>query len=178
MAGTKRKGSTSTTKKKKLPKKDAKEKEKKIELSEEQIKEIKDAFNLFDTDGSGSIDAKELQVAMTALGFEPKKEEIQQMIAGIDKDGSGTIEFEEFLAMMTEKMEGKDSNEEMIKAFKMFDEEGKGKITIENLRRVAKDLGEIISEEELHQMIDEADEDHDGAVNQVEFIKIMKTNLE
>jgi len=100
------------------------------------------------------------------------------MIAEIDKDGSGTIEFEEFLAMMTEKMGGKDSNDEIIKAFKLFDEEGKGKITIDNLRRVAKDLGEIITEEELQQMIYEADEDHDGVVNQVEFIKIMNTTLE
>lgn len=36
---------------------------------------------------------------MRALGFEPKKEEIKQMISDIDKDGSGTIDFEEFLAM-------------------------------------------------------------------------------
>jgi len=75
-------------------------------------------------------------------------------------------------------MGGKDPNDEMLKAFKLFDEEGKGTITIENLRRVAKDLGEVITEEELQQMIDEADEDHDGAVNQTEFIKIMNTTLE
>jgi len=74
MGGTKRKSSGSKNSKKKVTKKEPKkEKEKKIELSEEQIQEIKDAFNLFDTDGSGSIDAKELHVAMTALGFEPKK---------------------------------------------------------------------------------------------------------
>ena len=42
-------------------------------------------------DGSGSIDSKELKVAMRALGFEPKKEDIKKMIADIDKDGSGTI---------------------------------------------------------------------------------------
>ena len=44
------------------------------ELTEEQKQEIKEAFDLFDTDGSGTIDAKELKVAMRALGFEPKKE--------------------------------------------------------------------------------------------------------
>lgn len=46
------------------------------------------------------------QVAMRALGFEPKKEEIKKMIADIDKEGSGTINFEDFLAMMTQKMVG------------------------------------------------------------------------
>ena len=52
----------------------------------------------------GTIDAKELKVAMRALGFEPKKEEIKKMISDIDTDGSGTIDFSEFLEMMTTKM--------------------------------------------------------------------------
>ena len=50
------------------------------ELTEEQKQEIKEAFDLFDTEGVGQIDAKELKVAMRALGFEPKKEEIRKMI--------------------------------------------------------------------------------------------------
>jgi Ca2+-binding EF-hand superfamily protein len=54
----------------------------------------------------GTIDAKELKVAMRALGFEPKKEEVKKMISEIDRDGSGTISFDDFLAMMTLKMVG------------------------------------------------------------------------
>jgi len=49
-------------------------------------------------------DMRVYQVAMRALGFEPKKEEIKKMISDIDKDGSGTIDFNEFLEMMTSKM--------------------------------------------------------------------------
>jgi len=48
---------------------------------------------LFDADGSGTIDVKELKVAMRALGFEPKKEEIKKMIADIDKEGAGLYLF-------------------------------------------------------------------------------------
>jgi centrin-1 len=91
----------------------------KFELTEEQKQEIREAFDLFDTDGSGTIDAKELKIAMRALGFEPKKEEIRKMIADIDADGSGTIDFQEFLEMMTAKMSQKDSKEEILKAFKV-----------------------------------------------------------
>ena len=50
-----------------------------VQLTEEQKQEIKEAFDLFDTDGSGSIDAKELKVALRALGFEPRKEEIAEI---------------------------------------------------------------------------------------------------
>jgi len=147
-------------------------------LTEEQKQEIREAFDLFDTDGSGTIDAKELKVAMRALGFEPKKEEIKKMISDIDKDGSGTIDFEEFLKMMTEKMGERDSKEEIQKAFRLFDDDETGKISFKNLKRVAKELGENMTDEELQEMIDEADRDGDGEVNEEEFFRIMrKTSL-
>merc|ERR1712166_1641569 len=77
------------------------------ELTIEQKQEIHKVFNLYDTDKSGSIDAKELKVAMRALGFEPKQEEIIKMILDIDKDRSGTIDYQEFLEMMRAKMGGR-----------------------------------------------------------------------
>merc|ERR1719450_1931441 len=147
---------------------------KKKELTEEQKQEIKEAFDLFDTDGSGTIDSKELKVAMRALGFEPKKEEIRKMIDDIDKDGSGAIDFNEFLEMMTQKMSEKDSKEEILKAFRLFDDDETGFITLKNLRRVSKDIGENMSDEELQEMIDEADRDGDGQVSEEEFLRIMK----
>merc|ERR1711918_304287 len=73
------------------------------------IQEIREAFDLFDTDGSGTIDAKELKVAMRALGLDAKRDEIRRMINDIDKDGSGTIDFNEFLNMMTARMGDRDS---------------------------------------------------------------------
>jgi len=144
------------------------------ELTEEQKQEIKEAFDLFDTDGSEKIDAKELKVAMRALGFEPKKEEIKKMIADIDKDGSGTIDFNEFLEMMTSKMSERDSREEILKAFRLFDDDETGKITLKNLRRVAKEIGENMTDEELQEMIEEADLDGDNEIDQEEFLRIMK----
>ena len=71
------------------------------------------------------------------------------MIADIDKDGSGTIDFEEFLTMMTAKMGERDSKEEILKAFRLFDDDETGKISFKNLKRVAKELGENMTDEEL-----------------------------
>jgi centrin-1 len=111
---------------------------------------------------------------MRALGFEPKKDEIKKMISDIDKDGSGTIDFQEFLEMMTNKMSEKDSREEILKAFRLFDDDETGKITFKNLKRVAKELGENMTDEELQEMIDEADRDGDGEICEEEFLRIMK----
>merc|ERR1719465_55969 len=150
----------------------------KPELTEEQRQEIKEAFDLFDTDGSGTIDAKELKVAMRALGFEPKKEEIRKMIADADRDGSGVIDFPEFLDMMTQKMAERAPREEMLKAFRLFDDDETGKISFKNLKRVAKELGENMTDDQIQEMIDEADRDGDGEIGEEEFMRIMeKTNL-
>ncbi|XP_032928589.1 centrin-2 isoform X1 [Catharus ustulatus] len=145
-----------------------------LELPEEQQREIRDAFELFHTDGSGSIHIRELKVAMRALGFEPKKEEIKKMISDIDKEGTGKISFSDFLAVMSQKMAEKDSKEEILKAFKLFDDDETGKISFKNLKRVAKELGENLTDEELQEMIDEADQDGDGEVSEQEFLRIMK----
>ena len=151
---------------------------KRSDLTEEQKQEIKEAFDLFDTDGSGNIDSKELKVAMRALGFEPKREEIKQLIAQVSKDGSGVIDYPEFLDMMSAKMQERDPKEEMMKAFRLFDDDETGKISFKNLKRVAKELGENMTDDEIAEMIEEADRDGDGEIGEEEFMRIMrKTNL-
>jgi centrin-1 len=74
------------------------------EVDPEQLEELREAFALFDTDGNGAIDGKELKAAMRALGFQIKKAEVRKMIADIDKDESGTIDFQEFIDLMTGRM--------------------------------------------------------------------------
>ena len=75
-----------------------------LHLTEQQKLEIKEAFDIFDADGSGFIDAKELRVAMRALGFEPTKEEVRKLISEMDSDGSGTIDFPEFMQLVGKKL--------------------------------------------------------------------------
>ncbi|KAH9574724.1 hypothetical protein CY35_01G074100 [Sphagnum magellanicum] len=143
-------------------------------LTDEQKREIREAFDLFDTDGSGSIDAAELKVAMRALGFESKSEDIRKMLEKIDEDKSGVIEFDEFVKMMTDKMGERDSKEKILSAFQLFDTDGTGKISFTNLKRVSKNLGQILTDDELLEMIEEADRNQDGFVDKEEFYKIMK----
>ncbi|KAK6934567.1 EF-hand domain, partial [Dillenia turbinata] len=143
-------------------------------LSQQKRQEIKEAFELFDTDGSGTIDAKELNVAMRALGFEVTEEQINQMIADVDKDGSGAIDFDEFVHMMTAKIGERDSKEELMKAFRIIDHDKNGKISALDIESIAKELGEKFTSREIQEMIEEADQDRDGEVNIEEFMKMMK----
>lgn len=150
----------------------------KFELTQEQKNDIKEAFDLFDTEGVGKIDVKELKVAIRALGFEPKKEEIKRMIAEIDKEDTGKLSFDNFVTLMSMKMAERDSKEEIMKAFRLFDEENTGVIDYEKLKRVSQELGENLTDEELQEMIEEADRDGDGLVTQEDFVRIMrKTRL-
>merc|ERR1712028_197814 len=100
------------------------------------------------------IDIRELKAAMRALGFEVKNEELKKMVTDIDND---TIEFVEFLGMMTAKMGEKDTREDIEKVFKLFDDDNSNKISFRNLARVAEELGENIDDEELQDMINQAD---------------------
>ena len=65
-----------------------------------QVKELQEAFSLFDLDGGGDIDATELGTVMRSLGANPSDDEIQKMIEAVDADGSGSIEFPEFCLLM------------------------------------------------------------------------------
>ncbi|KDQ15605.1 hypothetical protein BOTBODRAFT_31495 [Botryobasidium botryosum FD-172 SS1] len=143
------------------------------ELTEEQKQEIKEAFELFDTDKDGAVDYHELKVAMRALGFDLKKPEVLKILRDHDKQGHGLMEFDDFAKIMSERILARDPLEEIRRAFQLFDDDGTGKISLRNLRRVAKELGEHLDDDELQAMIDEFDLDQDGEINEQEFFAIM-----
>merc|ERR1712212_363575 len=148
----------------------------KKELTEEQKAEIREAFDLFDSDGAGTINIKELKVALRALGFEPKKEELKALIQEVDADANGAIDFNDFMKIMSQKMHEREPKDEIMKAFKLFDDDQTGKVSFKNLKSIAKQLGENLTDEELQEMIDEADMDGDGEVSEAEFFRMMKKN--
>uniref|UniRef100_A0A493TCP9 Centrin 3 n=3 Tax=Anas platyrhynchos TaxID=8839 RepID=A0A493TCP9_ANAPP len=152
---------------------DKMKKKKRRELTEEQKQEIKDAFELFDTDKDRAINYHELKVAMRALGFDVKKADVLKILKDYDREATGKITFEDFNEVVTDWILDRDPHEEILKAFKLFDDDDSGKISLRNLRRVARELGENMSDEELRAMIEEFDKDGDGEINQEEFIAIM-----
>ncbi|XP_042336391.1 centrin-2-like isoform X2 [Sceloporus undulatus] len=146
----------------------------KLELSALHKQQMRDAFDLLDIDGTGTIDVKDLKVSIRALGFEPSKKEIRRIILDVDKEGSGKVGFDAFYSVMTRKMSEADPDEEILKAFKLFEDQESGKVSFKGLKRIANEIGEQLTDEELQEMIDEADQDKDGKVSEQEFLRIMK----
>ncbi|KAI0876559.1 calmodulin [Hypoxylon argillaceum] len=142
-------------------------------LTEEQVSEFKEAFSLFDKDGDGQITTKELGTVMRSLGQNPSESELQDMINEVDADNNGTIDFPEFLTMMARKMKDTDSEEEIREAFKVFDRDNNGFISAAELRHVMTSIGEKLTDEEVDEMIREADQDGDGRIDYNEFVQLM-----
>jgi len=142
-------------------------------LSEDEILEIKEAFDIFDDDKSGSIDISELKSAMANLGLDSKNAQVSQMVNDLDADGSGSIDFEEFLNMLTAKVAKKETRADVDKVFRLFDEKKTGKIGLRNLREVALEIGEQMTDEELLKMIERADSDGDGLVTSDDLYNIL-----
>ena len=138
-------------------------------LSEEQRLELREAFDLFDTEKSGRIDYHELKVAMRSMGFEVKKAEVLLLMEEHDPSKTGSIGYEEFVDIMAVRIAVRSPEEELRKAFELFDEDGTGRISLRNMRRIAKELGENLSDDELQAMIEEFDHDHDGEISLDEF---------
>ena len=140
------------------------------ELTEEQKKEIKDAFSSFEEDG---LLPDDLKTAMKTLGFDANNQEVLKILDKIDAK-KGPLKFDDFMEVMVDKNADKDPEVEIKKAFKVLCEEGTEKITLKSLSKICADLGEKIGDEELQEMINEADKDQDDEVGEEDFLKIMQ----
>ncbi|KAL8166304.1 hypothetical protein V2J09_007803 [Rumex salicifolius] len=144
-------------------------------LSHQRLHDIKEAFELYDTDNSGYIDAKELHVAMSALGSEMTEEQINQLIADADEDGNGVLDFDEFCYIMTAQSIERETKEQITRAFSLIDKDGDGKISAVDIESVKADLSDFFCEREIRDMIEDADRRRDGQIHIDEFMKMMRS---
>ena len=132
---------------KEAPKNAPKKPEADIRLTEDEIKDCKEAFDLFDLDNSGTIDPKEVQAALNSLGRD-QSPTIFRLLAGIEELGA-EIDFDSFLGHVNDRLGNRESKEGVQRILDLFDAEGTGNITLKALTRVARELGESMTEEEL-----------------------------
>jgi centrin-3 len=151
-------------------------------LTDDQRAEVEEAFAIFDSEGRKFLDIYEVKILIRSLGFRVKRSDVLRMVhevgpdadADADTQNEGRVELPQLLDMMSSLYATVDPREEMENAFRLFDD-GSGLITLQNLKRVAKELGKNMSDEELQAMIEEFDKDADGAINLEEFTHIMQS---
>ncbi|KZT02160.1 EF-hand protein, partial [Laetiporus sulphureus 93-53] len=147
-----------------------------LALTDRQKQEIKEAFELFDTDKDGCVDYHELKVAMRALGFDLEKAEVLKNLRDHDRMGHGLTDFEDFAKIMSERILIHNPIEEIRHVFQLFDDDNNGKISLRNPRRVAKEIGDRLEDDELQATTDGFDLDQDGEINEQELFAIMTDN--
>ncbi len=141
----------------------------KTTLTEQEVEKLWEAFKVFDADGSGAISVEELEQVMHSLGQSPNDTELRDMIKEVDVDLSGTIDFEEFKALMVSRQGDRKSRLKL--AFSVFDEDGNGQITTDEMHHVMSQFG--LTDEELDEIVKEVDYDGDGSIDFEEFCKLV-----
>ncbi|XP_067681355.1 uncharacterized protein [Haliotis asinina] len=135
------------------------------QISEKDLQVYREAFELYDKDGSGYIAEEELGTVMRSLGQNPTNAYLHEAIRQADTDGSGQLGFEEFALMMHEKSKEKENPNALKDAFKVFDKNGDGTISAAELYEIMTQLGEVLSRAEVDEMIREADKDKNGVID-------------
>ncbi|XP_036406790.1 calcium-binding protein 2a isoform X2 [Megalops cyprinoides] len=145
------------------------------DLRPEEIEELKEAFVEFDKDKDGFINCKDLGECMRTMGYMPTEMELIELSQQIS---GGKIDFEDFVELMGPKMLAETADmigvKELRDAFKEFDSNGDGQISLTELREAMKKLmGEQLNPREIDEILRDVDLNGDGLVDFEEFVRMM-----
>ena len=129
-------------------------------LSSEKVNEIRQSFDLFDTNVTGKLDFKELRAAIQSFRFDSKNPTIYKLIADLDipdEERNGGISFDVFFDAINNKLDDKESKEGIRRIFDLFiGDPNADTSTLSSLKKISKELGENVSDEELKIMLERA----------------------
>ena len=156
------------------------------ELEQRQDDEIKEVFNLFDTEKKGYINGHKMKICFKKLEIDIQQKEIEDTLKQLyNKDITHTFKYDEFYQFAKKKLKEKDLDIEYTKEFMLLcdykpgDERDINKITLnkESLTELAKNVGELMSSEEIDEMITIV-AGEDGTINKNQFVEFMKNPIE
>eukprot|EP00877_Chromochloris_zofingiensis_P013477 jgi/Chrzof1/8383/Cz03g08160.t1 len=142
------------------------------QLTEEESSEIKYAFEKL-SGNQHVVTTRQLKIALRAMGFPVKKTDVRQILRDNGYPEDAVLDVEAFHEVVASKMTERSPNDNIKRAFQLFDLNSTGHITANDLKLIAKQLQCDIESAEIQDMIDEFDRDGDSAINEAEFKAIM-----
>ncbi|KAK8854260.1 hypothetical protein M9Y10_016819 [Tritrichomonas musculus] len=124
-----------------------------FDFSQQDRKELREAFNLFDKDGSGTISKDEIRVTLRILGYNPTDEEVAALLAQFNHGQSDNIDFDEYIQILSFQLSAPQTHSQLVRAFHFIDTDGDDKISLDDLSNVAEELGQMIDVDELREII-------------------------
>lgn len=147
-------------------------------VTQEQLNEFREAFELFDTNHDGVISTKELGFLLRSLGENPTQQELMDMINEVDVDDNQTVSFSEFVKLMANKQQWTDDMDDTVReAFRVFDPDGQGHIRTQEVRLALRHLSDRkLNDEEIEEMMKMIDPDCDGKIDYQAFAELLYAN--
>ncbi|XP_071373196.1 calcium-binding protein 4 [Centroberyx affinis] len=148
------------------------------ELMPEELDELQVAFKEFDYDADGFIHYKDIADCMRTMGYMPTEMELIEIIQQIKMKWGGHVDFDDFCELMGPRMLAETAHmvglKELRCAFKQFDCDGDGKITLDELKEAMKSLlGEKLKKGELEEILGDIDLNKDGTIDFDEFVMML-----
>ena len=146
-----------------------------ILLQDERRKLMKEILDLYDRDNKGYINSADTSKILQAMGRTLEEDDEQNFLQAADPEDTGKISKENFLATVEALFSlSKDNVNELVEAFKIFDINNTGKISVQNFKKILVKIGQAFTEEEADDVIKYINVDKKGNIDYADFIEIWK----
>lgn len=152
----------------------------KKEFSENELKDLRIAFDLLDRNRDGQVTTREFKIMLNNLGIDLKEDKVEELIRFASHAGKELIDENDFLKFVKQiqdlcplRTPNEDEESDLLAAFQVFDMDNDGFITKDELRIAMEMIGEEISEQQLTHVMETADTDKDGKINYKEFAQLL-----
>jgi len=132
------------------------------QLTDEQKEEFKIAFKVFDKDEDGQLNSKEIVMALKSLG-----------VSVPESDVGSSLDLNGFYQIVSKKLQILDAEEDLKRALLCFDQDGSGAVSSEYLKYILTSIGDVLTPQEVDQMISECDTDRDGRISSSDAAKVL-----
>ena len=146
-----------------------------LSIQAERKQLISDIFDMFDKNENGTIQASELHSVLESLGRNSTDDDVNQFLMKLDVNENGVISKDEFISAVDEIYSFPQSTvDEVVQAFQIFDINGSGKITVDEMKTILLKFTNEFNEDDVNAIFELIDVDQDGKVSYAEFAEIWK----